>query len=135
MSSGPRPAPTPNPPVQRDQHEFDVIWDAINELRNKKQNRVSPVIWVPLLIWIFSSSVGVIWGAATLNANIQALSANVHQMTKDRYYSKDATKDFALRDQTIAANKEDIKELKEAIGRIDSGIAALNAKIDGAHSK
>lgn len=129
MNSGNGPA-TQTPP-ENINARFHEVWEAIDHMREAKQDRLSAVIWAPLIIWLLTTTVGGVWWAATLNANLRALTATVEQGIDDRYRARDALKDFALQDKDIKRNQEGIKEMKGSINRIELGIRDLNQKIDG----
>lgn len=129
----PRPTPNPHPPALLDnqiiENRFHDVWEAIDDLREKKQNKVGPMIWLPILLWLFTSSAGIIWGSASMVTKMENLTTAVGNLGTDRYYGRDATKDFALRDQAISTNSGAIDDLKDAILRIEAGITEINRKL------
>lgn len=108
---------------------FKEVWDAIDFIREKKQNRVSSVIWAPLIVWLLTTTIGGVWWAATLSANMKALTTIVSSATDDRYRSADAVKDFALRDKDIQNNNESIKDMKASILRIENGVRDIRQRV------
>ena len=105
--------------------DFQEVWHAIDNLRERKQNKVGPVIWLPILLWLFTSSAGIIWGSAALVTKMDGLTTAVKELNETRVDSKD----LALRDKDIKANQTSIAELKTAIGRIEAGVSAISKRL------
>lgn len=89
--------------------ELDEVRGIVYDLKATKQDRVKAVVWVPLVVWIFTQSLGGVWFAASMSSKIDNLATIVESGTTDRYYRTQAQADFALRDQRINFLQEQIK--------------------------
>jgi len=95
--------------------EIDDILKTVHQVRDTKQDKVLPRVWVPVILWAAGVTFsGLVW-AINLNAQVNYLQKLNEAATVDRYYGKDAERDFALRDQRILENQAAIKKNYEMI--------------------
>lgn len=119
--------------AQSHEERIRELWEAMDEIRRTKQNKFTAVAWVPLLVYMISVTIGGVWGAATLSADMENLTRTVQAGTADRYHASTAAADFALRDKDIAYNAAGIVEFKDSIARIDRNVDRITAHLTEGH--
>ena len=107
------------------ENRFRDLWEAVDDLREKKQSKIGVMVWMPLLIWLFSSSAGILWGSATLVTKFQNLTQAVQTLSSTQV----DTKDLALRDKDIEANEAAIAELKASAARIEQTLSEIRDRL------
>lgn len=111
------------------------LWDAVDELRMGKQNKFTAAAWAPMLVYIVSITLGGVWGAASLSADMSNLAETVRTATTERYHASTAQSDFALRDKDISHNSEAVSKLEKAIDRIERGVAKIHDHLTAGHNR
>lgn len=123
--------------VLTESHEQRIreLWEAVDEIRSTKQNKFTAVAWVPMLVYLVSVTVGGVWGAATLSANMASLEQTVRAGTVERYHASTAKADFALRDKDIRYNKDAIDRIEKSVERIERGVDRITDHVTENHQR
>lgn len=101
------------------QKEIRDLQLGIVELQKSKQDKLPLASVIALFLWVVGSTISGVWWASSINENVVNLTKGLEQAAEDRYYGRDATSDFALRDQMLDWIAEELRDLEARTRRLE----------------
>ena len=91
--------------------EFNILHKDLSEIKDRKQDKIKPVVFFSVFAYLLSTAVGGAWWASAMTAQLSNISKVIEQQAGDRYTSLDARHDFANRDQRLDFMQQQLQEL------------------------
>lgn len=113
--------------------EIHELKENIDEIRRKvatKQDVIRPAVWIPLAIWLLSSTIGGVYAFATSIEQLKALTQVVEVGLSDQYHASDARRDFLLRDQKQDFLQTQLQHVRATGERFESRLLNLASAVE-----
>jgi len=121
------------PDRRTDKNEQNI--EKLELLINNKQDKIKPWAWIPLAIWIVTTTFGGSWWASATSQQILFLTKIVQDNTDDRYRRTDAVGDikqimaeFTQRDQRMDFIDREIVENRTSLQQIQLDIEVIKSQ-------
>lgn len=111
--------------------ELDDIRLTVHRLEATKQNKWPMPLIITMVIWCASVTAGGSWWAATMTEQLSRLEQTVAMSAGDRYRSRDAAQDFALRDQITQFLENRVDDNEKHLIQLESEVDKLRDEVRG----